>query len=43
VDTGIISIHFAAQKLLPHKTRVFIDFLVEQFRAQGLDRRFSAR
>ena len=43
VDTGIVSIHFAAQKLLPHKTRVFIDFIVEQFRARGLDKRFSAR
>lgn len=42
VDTGIISIHFAAQKLLPQKTRVFVDFVVEQFRAQGLDKRFSA-
>ncbi|WP_068825392.1 LysR family transcriptional regulator [Pseudomonas sp. BMS12] len=42
VDTGIISIHFAAQKLLPQKTRVFVDFVVEQFRAQGLAKRFSA-
>lgn len=42
VDTGIVSIHFAAQKLLPQKTRVFVDFVVEQFRAQGLDKRFSA-
>lgn len=42
VDAGIISIHFAAQKLLPHKTRVFIDFIVEQFRAQKLGERFSA-
>ncbi|MBM7060645.1 LysR family transcriptional regulator [Pseudomonas sp. UL073] len=43
VDTGVISIHFAAQKQLPQKTRLFIDFVVEQFRLQGLDRRFSAR
>ncbi|MCY1285804.1 HTH-type transcriptional regulator dmlR [compost metagenome] len=42
VDTGIISIHFAVQKLLAQKTRVFVDFVVEQFRRQGLDRRFSA-
>ena len=42
VDTGIVSIHFAAQKLLPQKTRVFVDFVVEQFRLQGLDKRFSA-
>ena len=42
VDTGIISIHFAAQKMLPQKSRVFVDFVVEQFRAQGLAERFSA-
>ncbi|SEJ44016.1 transcriptional regulator, LysR family [Azotobacter beijerinckii] len=42
VDAGFISIYFAAQKLLPQKTRVFVDFLVEQFRSQGLDQRFSA-
>ena len=34
--------YFAAQKLLPQKTRVFVDFVVEQFRLQGLDKRFSA-
>lgn len=42
VDAGILSIHFSAQKLLPRKTRVFIDFIVEQFRQQELAKRFSA-
>jgi DNA-binding transcriptional LysR family regulator len=31
VDAGTISIYFAAHKLLPAKTRVFVDFVVEQF------------
>lgn len=42
VDAGFISIYFAAQKLLPQKIRVFVDFLVEQFHSQDLERRFSA-
>ncbi|MGH8433581.1 MAG: LysR family transcriptional regulator [Pseudomonas sp.] len=42
VDSGATSIYFAGQKLLPQKTRVFIDFVVEQFRLQGLAKRFSA-
>jgi len=32
VDAGMISIYFAAHKLLPAKTRVFIDFVVDQCR-----------
>jgi DNA-binding transcriptional LysR family regulator len=31
VDVGAISIYFAAHKLLPAKTRVFVDFVVEVF------------
>lgn len=34
VDVGAISIYFAAHKLLPAKTRAFVDFVVEQCRAQ---------
>ena len=30
VDAGNISIYFAAHKLLPAKTRAFIDFVVEK-------------
>jgi DNA-binding transcriptional LysR family regulator len=41
-DAGPISLYFASQKLLPAKTRVFIDFVIEQFRAQQLAQRFLA-
>jgi len=41
-DVGPISIYFAGQKLLPAKTRAFVDFVVEQFRRQGLAKRFLA-
>jgi hypothetical protein len=30
------------QKLLPAKTRAFVDFVIEQFRAQQLAQRFRA-
>ena len=40
-DIGPLSLYFAGQKLMPAKTRVFIDFVVEQFRRQGLARKFS--
>jgi DNA-binding transcriptional LysR family regulator len=42
VDTGGLSLYFSAQKLLPAKTRVFIDFIVERFREQRLAERFNA-
>jgi len=41
-DPGAISLYFTSQKLLPAKTRALVDFVTEQFRAQGLARRFSA-
>lgn len=41
IDAGVISIYFAAHKLLPAKTRVFIDFVVEQFRANKWAELFS--
>jgi len=41
VDLGPISVYYSARKALPAKTRVFIDFLIEQFQA-GLSDRFSA-
>jgi DNA-binding transcriptional LysR family regulator len=41
VDAGTISIYFAAHKLLPAKTRVFIDFVVEQFRQRQWAKLFS--
>ncbi|PTL75534.1 LysR family transcriptional regulator [Vitiosangium sp. GDMCC 1.1324] len=41
-DAGPISLYFASQKLLPAKTRAFVDFVVDQFRRQRLAKRFSA-
>lgn len=41
-DGGTLSIYFAAQKLLPAKTRVFVDYVVEHFRMHKLAQAFSA-
>jgi DNA-binding transcriptional LysR family regulator len=41
-DTGATTLYFAGQKLLPQKTRVFVDFVVERFKALGLEKRLSA-
>jgi DNA-binding transcriptional LysR family regulator len=41
-DLGSISIYFASQKLLPAKTRAFVDHVTTAFREQSLARRFSA-
>jgi DNA-binding transcriptional LysR family regulator len=42
VDDGNISIYYAEHKLLPGKTRAFVDFIIEQFAERGLGQRFSA-
>lgn len=42
VDAGVISIYFAAHKLLPTKTRVFVDFVVEKFAAMKWAEQFAA-
>ncbi|MCY1397534.1 HTH-type transcriptional regulator DmlR [compost metagenome] len=42
VDDGNISLYYAEHKLLPGKTRAFVDFVIEQFAEQQLARRFSA-
>lgn len=42
VDDGNISIYYAEHKLLPGKTRAFVDFIIEQFAEQKLAQRFSA-
>lgn len=41
-DLGAISLYFTGQKLLPAKTRAFIDHVIGAFREQNLARRFSA-
>jgi DNA-binding transcriptional LysR family regulator len=40
-DAGAISIYFARRTLLPAKTRVFVDFIVEAFRRDSLAERFA--
>ncbi|HEX4546889.1 LysR family transcriptional regulator [Pseudomonas sp.] len=42
IDDGYTSIYYAEHKLLPGKTRAFVDFLIEQFAQRGLAQRFSA-
>ncbi|MFC6336344.1 LysR family transcriptional regulator [Pseudomonas sp. CCM 7891] len=42
IDDGNISLYYAEHKLLPGKTRAFIEFIIEQFAAQQLGQRFSA-
>jgi DNA-binding transcriptional LysR family regulator len=41
-DLGAITLYFRSQKLMPAKTRVFIDHVTDAFREQDLARRFSA-
>ncbi len=41
-DAGPISLYFPALKLMPAKTRVFVDFVVTEFRRLGLAKRFLA-
>jgi DNA-binding transcriptional LysR family regulator len=43
VDAGDISIYYAAQKLLPRKTRVFVEHVMGTFERDELAARFSAR
>ncbi|MCD5990111.1 LysR family transcriptional regulator [Pseudomonas sp. CDFA 553] len=42
VDDGNISLYYTEHKLLPGKTREFVDFVLEQFAQQGLSAAFSA-
>ncbi|MBR0567620.1 LysR family transcriptional regulator [Azoarcus sp. L1K30] len=41
-DAGTLSLYFSAQRLLPAKSRAFIDFVVSHFREHKLAQRFSA-
>ena len=40
-DSGPISIYYASRTLLPAKTRAFVDFVAEAFRADRLAERFA--
>ena len=42
-QNGPISLHFASQKLLPAKTRAFVDFVTQAFREQQLAHRLSVK
>jgi DNA-binding transcriptional LysR family regulator len=42
VDDGNISLYYSEHKLLPGKTRAFVDFVIEQFAEQKLAQLFSA-
>ena len=42
VVSGTINIYFSARKLLSRKTRVFVDYIVDEFRRQNLSERLSA-
>lgn len=43
VDRGSLCLYFPTTKFLPTKTRVFVDYITEQFRQQKLATRFDAR
>jgi hypothetical protein len=43
VDGGDISIYYAAQKLMPRKTRVFVEHVMASFERDDLAPRFSAQ
>jgi len=42
VDAGQVAVYFSGHRLLPAKTRAFVDGLAEHFRTQRLAERFSA-
>ncbi|CAD5107561.1 LysR family transcriptional regulator [Zestomonas carbonaria] len=42
VDAGPISLYFGSQKLLPAKTRAFVDFIAAAFREHDWETRFAA-
>ncbi len=41
-EAGTISLLYPSRRLLPVRTRAFIDFLVECFQREELDRRLAA-
>jgi DNA-binding transcriptional LysR family regulator len=41
-DVGAISLYFTGRKMLPAKTRAFVDHVITAFREQNMARRFSA-
>ena len=42
-ELGAISLYYPSKKLLPPKTRVFVDFVVDAFRAGRINARLDSR
>jgi hypothetical protein len=42
-DAGPVSLYYASRKMLPAKTRVFVDFVVNRFRSAGFAHRVDGR
>jgi len=42
-DIGPLALYYPNRKLLPSKTRVFVEFIVDAFQSKDLARRFNAR
>jgi DNA-binding transcriptional LysR family regulator len=42
-DAGPLSLYYPSRRLLPAKTRVFVDFIVERFRSVGFARLVDGR
>ena len=42
-DAGPISLYYPSRKMLPAKTRVFVDYILERFRQAGFARLVDAR
>jgi DNA-binding transcriptional LysR family regulator len=42
-DAGPLSLYYPSRRMLPAKTRVFVDFIVERFRAAGFARLVDGR
>jgi DNA-binding transcriptional LysR family regulator len=42
-DAGPLSLYYPTRKMLPAKTRVFVDFVLERFRMAGFARLVDAR
>jgi hypothetical protein len=42
VDLGKISLYFASTKLLPAKTRAFVDYVTKSLRSQRTAKRYCA-
>lgn len=41
-DIGAVSLYFSSQRLLPAKTRAFVNFVTSAFRQQQVAKRYSA-